>query len=134
MDMVACRASRQLYCSESLDVSDPRAIDLCHCYLPSRMYVSITNSAIADLALASADQLNSIRDIISNNILTPSCWYESCVTSTYGVDTELVVPCQSIGLCIQNVDTSGTTLDVKGRVSLGNSCTIEAHVTAGLLM
>lgn len=124
-DPIACRALRQQYCSTGADPSDPRTRDLCACYLPYRIYTQLTTTAIADLALASAEQLASIRDILSNNLLTPSCWYQECAKSTYGIDTELTVPCQSVGLCIQDIDVTHRTIE--GRITLTNECTIKSN-------
>jgi hypothetical protein len=122
-DRVSCRARRQLYCASGADPSDARSYNLCACYLPYRIYTRLTSTAIADLAVSSAEQLDSLRDILSNNLLTPSCWYKECVQSTYGVDTEIAVPCQSVGLCVQDIDISHTT--IHGKITLEQRCTID---------
>lgn len=131
MDPVACRASRQRYCATFADPGDPRSRELCACYLPPYLYTRITTEAVADLAIESADQLTTLQDLITNNLLTPSCWYGDCVSSKYGSDTEIVTPCQSLGICIQSISTQGTSF--KGRVNLENSCSITVQRGEGEL-
>ena len=126
MDRDACRARRRQYCASRGDL-DPRGDDLCSCYLPTPRYSRIVADAVGKLAVTNQDQLRYIQDLVQTNILTPSCWYGPCTLSMYGGDTEIEVPCQSIGLCVQAIEgTGGITAPV---INLTNSCTINNKIT-----
>jgi hypothetical protein len=121
MDRDACRERRKLYCASRGDL-DPRGDDLCACYQTRSRYSRTVADAVSQLAVSNIEQLRYIQDLVQTNILTPSCWYGPCTTSTYGSDTEITVPCQDIGLCVQAIEgTGGITAPV---INLTNSCTI----------
>ena len=121
MDPDACRERRRLYCATRGD-NDPRGDELCSCYLPRAKYSRLVADAIRNLDVNNANDLRYIQDLIQTNLLTPTCWYGPCTTSKYAIDTEIEVPCQSIGLCVQSIRAPGGI--EAPSITLGNVCTI----------
>jgi hypothetical protein len=128
LDRDACRWRRQLYCSTKIGNPDATIRTLCACYWPKLVYTRLISLALESgtLALASAEQLKSISDLLLNSTNYPFCWNQDCSSSLYGEDTEIVLPCQSVGLCVQSIDVTNSKLPPN--VILTNNCKLNAVI------
>ena len=124
LDRNACRMRRQVFC-QGLDMktASDKMKELCACYLPRSSYDDLIERVAASSSVT-REQLDRLRDILGNAATSsPYCWDSTCTSSEYGRDTEITMPCQSVGLCIQHITVPGTDKPIPN-LTLENNCTL----------
>lgn len=130
-DRDSCRMRREVFCSSRIASANADVRELCACYWPRRVFLQLITDALNSGAFTQSTvaQLASVEDLLRNGINYPYCWNNDCTQSAYGIDTEIVLPCPTIGLCIQAIDITRTTLPPN--VSLTNNCTLNTLPPTG---
>lgn len=125
-DRDSCRMRREVFCSSRVGSTSDEVRDLCACYWPRRVFLQLIVDTLnsGSFTQSTLAQLASIEDLLRNGINYPYCWNNDCTQSTYGTDTEIVLPCPTIGLCVQAIDVTRATLPPS--VTLTNNCTLNS--------
>lgn len=129
-DRNACRMKRQVFC-QSIDMAtaSDKVRELCSCYLPRTSYDDLIER-VAVSSSVTHEQLVRLRDILGNAATSsPYCWDATCTSSEYGRDTEITMPCQSVGLCIQSITVPGSPQPIPN-LTLENNCTLNRIMPA----